>query len=100
MEILLTPGVFLCVADNSTVKMISPDLANTRSRDRYRPGNGRIDENGANPQLLKSGLYDFDADHNQVRVFSGKAQVHLNNQKVGLGENRKVTLNAGGKLKP
>ena len=55
---------------------------------------------GANTQLLKNGLYDFDADHNQVRVFSGKAQVHLNNQKVGLGENRKVTLNADGKLKP
>jgi hypothetical protein len=29
VEILLTPGVFLRVADNSTVKMVSPDLANT-----------------------------------------------------------------------
>jgi hypothetical protein len=32
VEILLTPGVFLRVADNSTVKMISPDLANTEVR--------------------------------------------------------------------
>ena len=29
VEILLTPGVFLRVADNSSVKMISPNLANT-----------------------------------------------------------------------
>ncbi|MGA2713606.1 MAG: hypothetical protein ABSG41_10920 [Bryobacteraceae bacterium] len=30
VEILLTPGVFLRVAENSSVKMITPDLANTR----------------------------------------------------------------------
>ncbi len=30
VEILLTPGVFLRVAENSSVKMVSPDLANTR----------------------------------------------------------------------
>src|SRR5437763_4240267 len=29
-EILLTPGVFLRVGDNSTVKMVSPDLTLTR----------------------------------------------------------------------
>jgi hypothetical protein len=29
VEILLTPGVFLRVADNSSVKMVSPDLADT-----------------------------------------------------------------------
>ena len=29
VEILLTPGVFLRVGDNSAVKIISPDLANT-----------------------------------------------------------------------
>ena len=50
-------------------------------------------------QLLKKGLYDFDADHNQVRVFKGKADVFLNNQKIGLGDNRGLTLTGGGKLK-
>jgi hypothetical protein len=29
VEVLLTPGVFLRVADNSSVRMISPDLGNT-----------------------------------------------------------------------
>ena len=39
VEILLTPGVFLRVADNSTVKMVSPDLANRR-RTRQGPRHG------------------------------------------------------------
>jgi FecR protein len=110
VEILLTPGVFLRVADNSTVKMVSPDLANTEVEldkgramaevtDISKNNNIRVDQNGASMQLLKKGLYDFDADHNQVRVFKGKADVFLNNQKIGLGDNRGLTLTGGGKLK-
>jgi hypothetical protein len=110
VEILLTPGVFLRVADNSTVKMVSPDLANTEVEldkgramaevtDISKNNNIRVDQNGASMQLLKKGLYDFDAFHNQVRVFKGKADVFLNNQKIGLGDNRGLTLTGGGKLK-
>lgn len=61
--------------------------------------NNRVDQIGASMQLLKKGLYDFDADHSQVRVFKGKADVFLNNQKIGLGDNRGLTLTGGGKLK-
>jgi hypothetical protein len=111
VEILLTPGVFLRVAENSSAKMISPDLANTETEvdkgramvevtDISKNNNIRIDENGASTQLLKKGLYDFDADHHQIRVFSGKVEVYVNNQKLSLGEDREVTLNTGGKLKP
>lgn len=32
VEILLRPGVFLRVAENNSVQMVSPDFANTRSR--------------------------------------------------------------------
>jgi hypothetical protein len=110
VEVLLTPGVFLRVGDNSAVKMISPDLANTEVEidkgeamvevaDISKNNNIRIDENGAYSQLLKKGLYDFDANQNQIRVFSGKAEVHANNQKVDLGDNHEVALNSGGKLK-
>jgi hypothetical protein len=61
----------------------------------------RVDQNGASMQLLKKALYDCDADHNQVRVFKGKVDVFLNNQnqKIGLGDNRGLTLTGGGKLK-
>lgn len=108
-EILLTPGVFLRVDDNSAVKMISPDLANTEAEvdkgramvevtDISKNNNIRVDENGVATQLLERGLYDFDADHSQVRVFKGKAEVYAS-KKVNLGSDRELTLNASGDLK-
>src|SRR5438309_1879381 len=74
-EILLTPGVFLRLGGNSSVKMISPSLMNTevqvlRGRAsvevaELRPQNSlRVDENGASTHVLKEGFYDFDADRN------------------------------------
>lgn len=110
VEVLLTPGVFLRVAENSSVKMISPDLANTRVQlDKGRAlvevleirdqNDIEVLQSGGSTKLLKKGLYEFDADHAQVRVFKGKADVTVANQKVGLGENRETTLTAGGKPK-
>ena len=110
VELLLTPGVFLRIADQSSVRMISPDLANIEIQiDRGRAmvevtdisknNNIRIDMSGARTQLLKRGLYDFDANPAQVRVFSGKAEVFAFNQKIGLGDHRFVTIADGGKLK-
>ena len=61
--------------------------------------NIHVDEHGANTQLLKKGLYDFDAQHDQIRVFKGKAKVVENDRKVSLGDNRELALNAVGKLK-
>lgn len=104
-EVLLTPGVFLRVGDNSDVKMISPDLANTRVElDRgeaivevaeIHPANDiSVSEDGSITQLQKTGLYDFDADHAQVRVFKGQATVQDNDQRVKVKGNHQVTLNA------
>jgi hypothetical protein len=67
VEILLTPGVFLRVAENSSVKMVSPDLANTKVEletgralvevIQIRKENDiRIDQKGASTKLLQSGL--------------------------------------------
>ena len=109
MEILLTPVVFLRVADNSSVQMLSPDLANTRIQlnkgralvemvDIRSQNDIRIDENGASTKLLKT-VIRFDVDHAQVRVFKGKAEVSVANKRVTLGENREVTLSAGAQLK-
>jgi hypothetical protein len=110
VEVLLNPGIFLRIADNSAVKMISPDLANievevdrgramVEATDFTKNNSIRIDLAGSNTQLLKNGLYDFDASQGQVRVFSGKANVSVNNQKVGVGEHHEVSISAGGKLK-
>ena len=110
VEILLTPGVFLRVAENSTVKMISPDLANTEVEldkgramvevlDIHKENNIRIDQNDVSTQLLKNGLYDFDADHEQIRALKGTAQVRAKGQNIKLTGERELALNAGGKLK-
>ena len=49
-------------------------------------------------KLLKNGLYDFDADHKQIRVFKGTGQVHTKGQNIKLTGEREFALD-GGKLK-
>ena len=85
-EVLLTPGVFLRLDENSAVKLVSPNLLNTqveldRGRadievDEIHPRNNiQVAEAGSNTRLLKGGLYAFDADKNTVRVFKGEAEL-------------------------
>ncbi len=110
VEILLTPGVFLRVAENSAVKMVSPDLANTEVAleggrasvevlDISKNNNIRIDLNDSSTQLVNKGLYEFDASQNRIMVYKGKAEVNYGSQKTILGGERQLTLNQGGKLK-
>ena len=110
VEILLTPGVFLRVADNSTVKMVSPDLANTEVQldkgramvevlDIRKENDIRIDQNDASAKLLKKGLYDFDADHEQIRVLRGAVEVRVKDQNIKVNDRHALALSAGGKLK-
>jgi FecR-like protein len=105
VEILLTPGVFLRVADHSTVTMVSPSLAPTEVElvsgramvevNYIRKENDiRVDEHGASIKLSKKGLYDFDADDDQVRVFKGQAEVYAGNRKTTLLEGREAVLDA------
>jgi hypothetical protein len=110
VELLLTPGVFLRIADNSAVKMISPDLANTEvelSRGRaiiealdvHKENSIRLYQNGGVVTVVKNGLYDFDADHSNVRVFSGEADVHNGSQEVKLKDKRMATIRTDVPLK-
>jgi FecR protein len=98
-EILLTPGVFLRVGDNSSVQMISSSLTNTEvglnegeamvEVDEIHPENDiRVSAGGNTAELLKTGLYDFDLNHHQFRVFEGKAQVEE-------GDGRHVDVKGG-----
>jgi hypothetical protein len=103
VEILLTPGVFLRLADNSTLTMISPELANTQVRlDKGRAmvevlnirkeNDIRILWNGATAKLLKKGLYDFDVAANAVRVFHGSAEITAGSRHVKAGDNQQVVI--------
>ncbi len=85
-EILLTPGIFLRVGSNSAVKMISPDLEDTRIElerghvaievDQIFPQNMvQIVDNGVTAQLMKTGYYEFDTTPPEAMVFKGEARV-------------------------
>jgi hypothetical protein len=109
-EILLTPGVFARVGDDSSVKMISPDLTNTEFAinkgetmvevDEIHPQNDLlVKEDGAIIRLQKTGLYDFDAAHDQFRVFDGQALEQGNDRNVKVKGGHELTLDSA-KLKP
>ena len=109
-EILLTPGVFLRVGDNSSAKMISSGLTDTEvSLNRghaiievaeIHPENElRVTAGGETAELLKTGLYDFDLRQQQLRVFDGKARVNYDDQHVDVKGGREVPLGTTGQLK-
>jgi FecR protein len=86
-EILLTPGIFLRLGDDTTIRMVSTDLTHTEVRleqgrasvevDQIYPQNTiLVDLNNGQTQLLKPGLYTFDGATSTVRVFDGKAAVY------------------------
>jgi hypothetical protein len=85
-EILLTPGIFLRIGNNSSVQMISPNLtqievklqqgrANVEVDQLYKQNIILVDLKNGQAQVVKKGLYAFDADTSTVRVFDGKADV-------------------------
>jgi len=85
-EILLTPGVFLRLDSRSALLMVTPSLTHTEvelERGRadvevdqiYKQNYILIDQKSGGTQLLKPGLYEFNANNNTMRVFDGKAAV-------------------------
>src|SRR5215472_10901026 len=109
-EILLTPGVFLRVDDASSIEMVSASLTNTEVKldqgramvdvsEIHPQNNLRVTEEGVTTQLLKTGLYDFDAAQRQIRVFSGKAVVFHGDHKVTIDKGHQVDLNREAGLK-
>ena len=103
-EILLTPGVYLRVGSNSSVKMISNSLTNTEVTVNqgeamvevdqiYHENNLRISQPGADTKLMKTGLYDFDATNGTVRVFDGKAVVTADDHNIMVKKNHELAFN-------
>jgi hypothetical protein len=108
-EILLTPGVFLRLGDHSSATMLSPSLTDTEVAVKgramvevaeiYPENNLRVIEGNVPTQIEKAGLYDFDADHGQVRVFKGKAVVFDGDHEIKVDGGHALDLNTSGKLK-
>lgn len=109
-EVLLTPGVFLRVGDNSAVRLLSPDLANTQVEvlrgqaivevtELFRDNNISVVMNGSSTRLDKQGLYGFNANTQLVQVFDGKATVEQNGRSKELGKSHELVLNEKWKVR-
>jgi len=110
VEMLLTPGIFYRLAPNSAAQMVSPAMANTallleRGRslmevaELHKENNLRVNMGPASTQMLKPGLYDFDANAGRVRVFDGEALVQVNGQDIKVKSGHELDLRNRGKLK-
>src|SRR6185437_8336697 len=109
-EILLTPGVFLRLGDNSELKMISPSLADTKVQlvkgsamlevaEWLKENNLVVANNGATTTIEKNGLYAFNADQPSVSVLDGKAVVAEGDEHTSVKKDHQVLLNSGQRLK-
>ncbi len=109
-EVLLTPGVFLRVGDNSAVRMVSPSITTTEVAvnqgvamlevtQLYPQNDIRISTGGATTRIEKTGLYAFDASQGQIRVFDGKAEVQYEDRNVTVKGGHELALNTNEKLK-
>jgi hypothetical protein len=109
-EILLTPGVFLRLDDTSSAKMISTTLLDTEIEidegeatvevaEIHKENNLRIVEDGKATDLIKTGLYEFDADLHRIRVFDGEAIVEDGPRRIKVKGGREVDPSGGEEFK-
>lgn len=102
-EMLLTPGVFLRLAPNSSVRMLSTSLTDTRVEvvsgaalvevaEITKPNKVAIQIAQSETPLERFGLYQFDAGAQRIRVYEGKLAVHMSGQNVEIGKGRQALL--------
>lgn len=107
VEVLLTPGAFLRMADNSSFKMFSNRLSDVRldvksgvvmveAAELLEDNHITVLTKDAIVTLTKAGLYRFDAEPASIRVYSGEALVEQNGQKTTLKGGRELVAAAGG----
>ena len=102
-EVLLNPGVFLRLGENSSMKMLRNRLVDSRVE--LLTGSAVIEANeigkdttativckGANVFLKKAGIYRFDFEPARLRVFAGEASVELGDRTIQVGAGKLLTL--------
>lgn len=99
-EILLTPGVFLRLDQNSAIRMVSVALSDTRVE--FLKGSAILDSTEAQPgnspvilywasevRFSKPGVYRFDSEPAPLlEVYSGEAQVKHDNGSSSIGTDK------------
>ncbi len=103
-EVLLTPGVFLRIGDNSAVKMISPSLTATQvevtrgeamveSAGLMKENDIQILDQNGSIRIEKDGLYRFVAGNpGTAAVIEGKAEVSFGGKTVDLSKNHEAAM--------
>jgi hypothetical protein len=102
-EVLLTPGVFLRISENSSFKMLSNRLSDTSLEVLSGSTMFEVDEllkdnaitvryKDATVSLSKRGLYRFDADAERLKVYDGDAEAIYGDKTVQVHKGRQVAL--------
>lgn len=104
-EVLLTPGVLLRLGENSSLKLITNRLIDTRLE--LLTGSAAVEadaigkdnsvtivcKNGA-VGIGKAGIYRFDADPGTLKVFKGEASVKMGDDTTLVSTGRMATLSS------
>jgi hypothetical protein len=99
VEMLLTPGVFVRVGNNSDIRMVSNGLANPTIEVvrgealvevDQQTTSAKVDvlEHGATASILKYGLFRFNADQARIEVIDGQLQVAENGKTKEVGKGK------------
>ncbi len=103
-EVLLSPGVFLRVGENSQVRMVSPSLTDTQielkagqamveADDILKDNRVTVIDAGNTVTVERSGLYKFSAgDAPKVAVLEGKLDVYTGDRKTEVGKGHEFLL--------
>ncbi len=104
-EVLLSPGVFLRMGENSAFRMVSSRLIDTRVEvvrgsamveviELLKDNNVTLAVKGATVVPRKTGLYRVDADTGLVRVYDGEALVEQGSDRLTLKTARQTAVGA------
>lgn len=103
-EVLLTPGVFLRLGENSQVRMVSPSLTDTQielkageamveADDILKDSRVTVIDAGNTVTVERSGLYKFSAGNApKVAVLEGKLNVYTGDRKTEVGKGHEFLL--------
>jgi hypothetical protein len=108
-EVLLTPGVFLRVGENSAVRMLDTRLVSTRVE--VMSGNAIVESDDPQMSLkdspvtlvygdyqirvVKHGLVEIGSDPSEMKVFKGEAEVTTSGNRAIIKEGQKMPFAAG-----
>ena len=109
-ELLLTPGVYFRLGDNSEARMVSPGLADTQVElvkgsgmlevdQLYKENNLSVVMDGTTTRIDKEGLYNFLAQPATVRVIDGKATVYEGDAHTNVKKGHEVIMANAAPLK-